>query len=143
MRRRNILQACKDALAAGRKFDTREYEEEIEHQRRLVRTVQIRELEAFEEDEEVMEQQEALQHKALDISSMQTKKKRGPYIQAEYMATREGEPYESGQVFDTTVEEAVTALSTKSVSYRVVKGAHDGVPVMIPKASHSEDENEI
>ena len=87
--------------------------------------------------------------------------KRGPYIQAGYMATREGEqhfdvmsrihrsdrppsaPYESGQVFGTTVEEAVTALSTKSVSYRVVKGAHDGVPVMIPKASHSDEENEI
>ena len=141
-RRRNRLQACKDALVAGRRFDTKEYEAEIERPRRLVRTVKIRELEAFEEDEEVMKQQEALQQKALDISSMQTKKKSGPYIQAEYMATREGEPYESGQVFDTTVEEAVTALSTKSVSYRVVKGVHEGVPGMIPKAPHSDEENE-
>ena len=67
-RRRNILQACKDALGAGRKFDTKGYEAEIERQRRLVRTVKPSELEAFEEAEEAREQRESMNISSLGAS---------------------------------------------------------------------------
>ena len=51
VRRRNIRQTCKDALAGSRQFDTRE----IERPRRLVQTIKLSELEVFEEDEELAE----------------------------------------------------------------------------------------